>query len=211
VIETPFEFHIALHLAATLLLAATGALEGVRKRYDVIGITVLALVTGLGGAILRDTILQAGVSTVLMDGRYLVAVLAGATAGTFFGRRLHRLRLVISIADAAALGIYAVVGTQKGLAAGVPVVTAILLGATNAVGGGLLRDVLAREEPLIFKPGEFYALAAVFGCVTFAALTAGLGVGARPAALAAMGIAFAARLLSMWLRWRTVVPEDVGP
>jgi uncharacterized membrane protein YeiH len=212
-LDRPYDLPIYLHLSATFLLAATGALEGVRKRYDVVGISVLALVTGLGGAILRDAILQSGTSPVFMDGRYLLAVLAGAVVGTFFGRRLHRLRLVISVADAAALGIYGVVGTQKGLLADVPIVTAILLGVTNAVGGGVLRDVLARDEPLIFKPGQFYALAALFGCVVFAALTAGFGVGAKAATLAAIAVAFGARMLSMWLRWTTAVlePEDVGP
>jgi uncharacterized membrane protein YeiH len=185
----------------------------VRKRYDIVGISVLAFVTGLGGAILRDNILQSGTPTVLMEGRYLLAVVAGAVVGTFFGRRLHRLRLVIVVADAAALGIYGVVGTQKGLVAGVPVLTAILLGVVNAVGGGVLRDVLAREEPLIFKPGQFYALAALFGCVVFAVLTVELHVPANRAAATAIAVAFLARVLSIWLRWTTVgvEPWDIGP
>ncbi len=212
-LEKPFDLPIAFHLAATFLLAATGALEGVRKRYDVVGITVLALVTGLGGSIARDTILQSGTATVLRDNRYLVAVLAGAVVGTFFGRRLHRLMLLIVLADALALGIYGVVGTQKGLGAGVPALTAILLGVVNAVGGGVLRDVLAREEPLIFKPGQFYALASLFGCVVFATLTLELRVHANHAALAAIAVTFLARVLSIRLRWTTVVleAEDIGP
>jgi uncharacterized membrane protein YeiH len=212
-LDKPFDLPIAFHLAAAFLFAATGALEGVRKRYDVIGIGVLALVTGLGGAIARDTILQSGTATVLMDGRYLASVLLGGMTGTFFGRRLHRLRLVISIADAAALGIYGVVGTQKGIVAEVPVLTAILLGVVNAVGGGVLRDVLAREEPLIFRPGQFYALAALFGCVVFAALTVLLHVHANVAAIPAIVVSFAARILSIRLRWTTVVlePGDIGP
>jgi len=212
-LEKPFDLPIAFHLAATFLLAGTGALEGVRKRYDVVGITVLALFTGLGGALARDAILGSGLSPVLKDERYLAAVLAGAIAGTFFGRRLHRLRLLILLADAAALGIYGVVGTQKGLVASVPVLTAILLGVVNAVGGGVLRDVLAREEPLIFKPGQFYALAALFGCVVFAALAHGLHLHANVAAVTAIAVAFGARLLSLRLRWTTAVLEngDIGP
>lgn len=211
--DKPFDLPIAFHLAATFLLAGTGALEGVRKRYDVVGITVLALLTGVGGALARDLILAAGISPILMDERYLVAVLGGVVAGTFFGRRLHRLRLLILVVDAVALGIYGVVGTQKGLVAGVPVLTAILLGVVNAVGGGVLRDVLSREEPLIFKPGQFYALAALFGCVVFAALTRLVHVHSSVAAVAAIGITFAARLLSIRLRWTTAVLEasDIGP
>jgi uncharacterized membrane protein YeiH len=212
-LDRPFDLPIAFHLSATFLLAATGALEGARKRYDVVGISVLAFVTGIGGAIARDTLLQSGLSPVLHDGRWLLAVIAGAVAGGFFGRRLHRLRLVISVADAAALGIYGVIGTQKSLAAGLPVVSACLVGVVNAVGGGVLRDVLAREEPLIFKPGQFYALASLFGCLVFAGLTVPLDVPSTAAAIAAIAVAFLARILSMWRRWTTVVlePGDIGP
>jgi uncharacterized membrane protein YeiH len=208
VLERPFDLPIAFHLGATFLLAATGAVEGVRKRYDVVGIAVLALVTGLGGAIARDTLLQAGPATVLVDGRYLVAVLVGAVGGTFFGRRMHRLRLFIVVADAAALGMYGVVGTQKALGLELPAITAVLVGVVNAVGGGVLRDVLAREEPLVFRPGQFYALAALAGCLVFGLLTSAAGVASSPAAVAAIAVTFALRVLSIRLRWTTAVPES---
>jgi uncharacterized membrane protein YeiH len=211
--------HGAFHLpaffdvAASFLFAATGALAAIRKRYDVVGILVLALATGLGGALLRDGLfLQPKVSAVLADDRYLGAVLAGAAVGAWFGKHLHRLRLAIVLLDAVALGVYGVVGAQRALVAGLPFLSSLLVGVVNAVGGGVVRDVLVREEPLIFKPGEFYALAAMAGVALFLFLTDRLGLGGEVAALPAIATSFVVRLLSIRLGWRTgaFAPEE-GP
>jgi uncharacterized membrane protein YeiH len=211
-----YQLPIALDLAATFLFAVTGALAAIRKRYDLVGILVLAFVTGLGGALLRDGLfLQEGPPAVVSDGRYLAAVLAGAGAAAFFARHLHRLRLLFVVADALALGLYGMVGAQKSLAAGLPVLTASVVGVVNAVGGGLLRDVLVREEPLVFKPGEFYALAALAGVVLFLLVAVQFQISAPRAAAAGIAVAFAVRLLSIRLGWRTgaLLDEDdrTGP
>lgn len=200
----PFQLPVHVDLAASFFCAGSGALAALRKRYDLVGVVVLAFVTGVGGALLRDALfLRTLPSVVIADGRFLAAVLAGAGVAAFFARQLHRLRGPFLIADALALGLYAVVGAQKTLAAGLPALTAALVGVVNAVGGGILRDVLVREEPLIFRPGEFYAVAAVAGCAVFEVLTVGLG--APPALAAPLGVivACAVRLLSVALGWRT--------
>jgi uncharacterized membrane protein YeiH len=208
-----FELPIAFDVAAAFLFAVTGALSAVRKRYDLVGVLVLAFVTGLGGALLRDGLfLQTGPAAVLTDWRYLGGVLAGAVAGSYFARHLHRLKLFFVVVDALALGAYAMVGAQKSLALGLPPVSASLVGVVNAVGGGMLRDVLVREEPLIFKPGEFYALAALAGCVVYIGLVTRLGVPESVAALAGASAAFSVRLLSIRLGWRTgAFAPDEGP
>jgi uncharacterized membrane protein YeiH len=198
-----FHIHPAFDLSATFLLAVTGALAGMRKGYDLVGVTVLALVAGVGGALLRDGIFLQQVPVVVTDAGYLLAVLGGAAAAVLFGRQLHRMRLAISVVDALGLGVYAVVGAQKALLFGLPAVAAVLIGAVNAVGGGLLRDVLVREEPFVFKPGEFYALAALAGAVCFTVLAAGLQLPAGRAALASIAVAVGARLASIRLGWRT--------
>jgi uncharacterized membrane protein YeiH len=199
-----FQLPLALDLAACFFCAATGALAGLQKRYDLVGILVLALVTGVGGALLRDGIfLQGGPPGVVQDGRYLVAVLAGAGAAAFFARQLHWLRAPFVIADAIALGLYAVVGAQKTLAAGLPPVAATLVGVVNAVGGGVLRDVLVREEPLIFRPSELYSIAALAGCGLFVILTVWLRAPASVAAPLGIGVTIAVRLLALRLGWRT--------
>lgn len=198
-----FHLHPAFDLLATALLAVTGALAGRKKGYDLVGVTVLAMAVGVGGALLRDGIFLQQVPAVVKDGRYLAAVLGGVAAVTLLGRRVQRFRLVISIFDALGLGVYAVVGAQKALQAGLPLLSAVLVGGVNAVGGGLLRDVLVREEPFVFRPGELYALAALAGAAAFVLLAAVLGVAAGPAALASVALAVALRLLSIRLGWRT--------
>ena len=104
---------------------------------------------------------------------------AKAAPGVFSSASILKHRLaktyitVLSLVDALGLGIYAVVGAQKSLDQGLPVGAAILVGAVNASGGGLLRDVLTREVPLLFKPGQFYALTAVVGAIVFVFLIVG--------------------------------------
>jgi uncharacterized membrane protein YeiH len=201
VLQGPFHLPLAFDVSAAFLFAVTGALAAVRKRYDLVGILVLALATGLGGGLLRDVFLQRPVA-FLADGRYLMVVLEGGLVGAYFARHLQRVRLVLVVVDALALGAYGVVGAQKSLAAGLPLISAVVVGTVNAVGGGVLRDVLVREEPLIFKPGEFYALAALAGCVLYMGLVV-VGVGDEVAALAGIAVAFSLRLLSIRLGWRT--------
>jgi uncharacterized membrane protein YeiH len=209
VLDGPFNLPIAFDVAASFLFAVTGAMAGVRKRYDLVGVLVLSLATGLGGAFLRDGLfLQQGPPAVLTDGRYLLGVLAGGFTGAFFARYLDRVRLVIVVVDALGLGVYGMVGAQKSLAAGLPLVSVALIGCVNAVGGGVVRDVLVREEPLIFKPGEFYAVAALAGVLLFIGLTAGLHLPEELSALAGIGLAFMVRLLSIRLGWRTGAFED---
>jgi uncharacterized membrane protein YeiH len=199
-----FQPPVVLDLAASFFCAITGALAARQKRYDLVGILVLALVTGIGGALLRDGIfLQGGPPTVVQDDRYLLAVLAGAGAATFFARHLNRLRVPFVVADAIALGVYAVVGAQKTLAAGLPPLAATLVGVVNAVGGGILRDVLVREVPLIFRPSELYAIAALAGGGLFVVLTVWTGTSPRIAAPIGIGVAIALRLLAIRLGWRT--------
>jgi uncharacterized membrane protein YeiH len=202
--NVPFQLPLWLDLSAVGLFSVTGAMAAREKRYDLVGALTLALAVGLGGALLRDGLfLQAGPPAALRDGRYLLAVLVGAGVGIYFASHLHRLRLVIELADAAGLGIYAVYGAERALLAGLPVLSAILVGAVNAVGGSVLRDVLTREEPLLFKPGQFYALAALGGGAVFAVLWV---PAAQPSSVAAglgIAVAFGLRVGSIRLGWRT--------
>jgi uncharacterized membrane protein YeiH len=201
--DVPFQLPLWVDLAAVFLFAVTGAMAAREKRYDLVGALTLALAAGLGGALLRDALLRGGPPAALRDGRYLLAVVAGAGAGLYFAAHLHRLRLVIELADAAGLGIYAVYGAERALVVGLPVLSAVLVGAVNAVGGGVLRDVLTREEPLLFKPGQFYALAAMGGAAVFAVAW---GMAGQPSSVAAgLGIAVGVglRLGSIRLGWRT--------
>ena len=212
----PHEFTLPLvfDLAATGLFALSGALRAVRKGYDVAGLVTLSLVAGLGGGLLRDGIfLQNGPPAAVSDYRFLFAVAAAAALGWWFGSHLEtRFRSVFVGVEALGLGAYAVVGAQKTLDAGLSIPAAVLVGAINAVGGGMLRDVLSRDEPEVFKPGGYYALAAVGGALTFCGLASGLGLDEVLSALVGIAVTFALRLLSLRLGWTTrLAPWGRGP
>jgi uncharacterized membrane protein YeiH len=221
-----FTLPIQIDLAAVFLFGLTGGLTALKRGYDVIGLFALTFVTALGGALIRDGIfIQQGPPALTADSRYLLMVLlAGCVAylfrnyvtgvkqmtawldtlglGAHFLRaRAMRFNKVIAWLDALGLGAYAVVGVQKSLQAGLSVAAAVLVGVINAAGGGLLRDVLVRDEPLMFKPGQYYVMAAFLGCVLFALLVLQFKMVATTAALIAIGATFAFRILAIQFNW----------
>jgi uncharacterized membrane protein YeiH len=206
----PGEFSLPLgfDLAATALFALSGALRAVKKGYDVAGLVTLSLVAGVGGGLLRDGVfLGRHPPAVLLDYRFLYAVGAAAAVGWWFGGPIEaRFRPTFLVVDALGLGAYAVVGAEATLAAGLSVPAAVLVGAINAVGGGMLRDVLSREEPDVFKPGGYYALAAVAGALVFCGLVRMTPLDGVAAAVVGVATTFALRLLSVRFRWHTRPP-----
>jgi uncharacterized membrane protein YeiH len=200
-----FQLPELFDLGATFAFALTGALAGVRRGYDIVGVFFLALVSSIGGGLIRDGVFIPGSTPtpLLTDPRYIEVVVAATVAGALFGRRVTHFQRVIAIIEALGLGAYAVYGTQKALHAGLAVPAAILIGVINAAGGGLLRDVITREEPLVFKPGQFYVLTALAGAVTFVFLSLQLEVEPTLAALGAIALTFLFRVLTIVFNWRT--------
>ncbi len=193
-----------LHLGATFVFAVTGAIAAIRRHYDVVGVFALALVTGVGGALLRDGLfLQKGPPVVLTDWRYLAVIAAGCAAGYLFGSRLDRFNLVFSGIDALGLAAYGVIGARLSLAAGLSVPAAIFVGVVNAAGGGALRDILTREEPLMFRPGQFYVLATATGTSLFVILVSQVGFAVEAAAWSGVAATFVLRVLAIHYDWRT--------
>lgn len=200
-----FHLPVWFDLGATFAFAVTGALAGLKRGYDIVGVFVLALVSSIGGGLIRDGIFLSGSgpTPLLTDGRYLLLVVVATIATAFLGRYVTRFHRVIAIIDALGLGAYAAFGTQKSLQAGLSVPAAILVGVLNAAGGGLLRDILTRQEPLVFRPGQFYVLTAVAGAVTFVFLTVNLAVDATLGGLVAIAVTFLFRILTIVFNWRT--------
>lgn len=157
-----------LDYAAVFVFGASGALVARMKGYDYVGAFVLAGITAVGGALIRDGIcIQDGISPIFEDGNYMVALICAWLCGIFLGSVLMKFDGIVMVCDALGLGIYAVFGTNKALVYGLSIPVAVGIGFINAVGGGLLRDVIAREEPMVFKPGQFYAVVAVVGSVAY--------------------------------------------
>lgn len=206
-----FELPLYFDLGASLLFGLSGALLAARRGYDPVGVFVVALTTGIGGAILRDGLfLQQGPPAVVQDGRYLLVIVLASVLGYFFSALLDRIRGLLFVVDALGLGIYAVVGAQKSLALALGAGAAIFIGTVNAVGGGLVRDVMVREEPVLFKPGDFYALVAAAGAALFCLFVAQLQWDPTLAALLAIAATFALRFVSHRLGW-TTRPARTGP
>jgi uncharacterized membrane protein YeiH len=199
-----FVLPIWFDLGAVTLFAITGAWVAIRKQYDLVGVFVLALVTGIGGGLLRDVVfIASGPPAAVQDSRYVIAAAVGATLGLVSFRRGPRFQRMVAVVDALGLGVYAVVGAQKTLDVGLPPFVALLAGLTNATGGGILRDLLAGTEPLVFQPGQFYFLAALAGSLSFVVMRVSLAVPVEAASLTAIAVTFALRLLAIRFNWRT--------
>lgn len=202
-----FELSPFFDLGATFVWAVSGAGLGVRCGYDYTGIFVMALVSAVGGGLLRDGIFLQHVPVILQDPRYLIVVLCGAVVGTIGsvaagGRKPARAYQGLSdIVDALALGAYACVGAQMTLQMGLSIPAAILVGVVNGVGGGLLRDILVNRIWML--PGQILAIAALAGVSLFVVLLEKTSVPAGAAAWAAIGLTFVIRMLAIRFDWRT--------
>ena len=199
-----FDLPVLFDLGATFAFALSGALAGIKRNYDIVGVLALALVSGIGGGLIRDALLiNAGTTPLLTNPRYIQVIVAAAICGVLFGARIHRFARLIAIVDALGLGAYAAFGVQKSLLAGLSAPAAVIVGVINAVGGGVLRDLLCREEPLVFKPGQFYLLTALAGAVTFVFCSATLEFSANRSAVVAVVLTFVFRALTITFNWRT--------
>lgn len=196
-----------LTLIGTFVFAISGALLAVRKRYDIVGMTVLAELTATGGGIIRDLVLGAVPPQAFTD-RVSFLLPLGAVALTFFAhRQMNRINAAVLVFDAAGLGLFCVVGTAKALAYGMGPVGAIALGAISAVGGGILRDVLANEQPAVLRSdSELYAVPAVLGAALVVLVTRLHHYGSLTAGLVAT-LVFALRLAALHYGWRAPTPS----
>lgn len=205
--EEPFVLPAVVELSALAFAAASGALLAVRKGYDVIGITALALAAGAGGGVLRDCLLHTGPVALLTNSSYVIVAVASALTILLLhpvADRLERqLASWFTVLDAASLALFAVVGMVKAQSVGLDWPAVILIGMVTAVGGGVTRDVLCREEPLLFRPGQFYALAALSGCLAFVGLTATGLLAQGSAGFLCAGIILLVRMGSVWFGWST--------
>jgi len=140
---------------------------------------------------------------VMQHSSYLWAITLGVAAGTLSFRYAERFAHPFEYADALSLGVYGIYGANRALIAGLSPEGAVLVGVCNAVGGGVMRDILVREEPILFKPGQLYTLAAVSGCLAFVVLSHGYGMDTQQAAWIAIFVTLALRLLAIRFNWVT--------
>ena len=185
-----------IDLAGVAVFAASGALVASRKRMDLVGFALVATVTGIGGGTLRDVLLDRPVFWLAAP-HHLLLTTGVALALFFVAPFVQRRYPVLLWADAVGLAVFATLGARVALGAGHGPTVAVLMGVMSATFGGLIRDVLCAEIPLILRR-EIYATAAAVGAGTHVALAA-LGAGPAAAALGGIGAGLAARALGIGL------------
>lgn len=202
---------------AVYIWAVSGAIVGARKGFDMMGVLVVAIVSSVGGSLLRDGLFLHQMPPILTDWIYLPLIVV-ATAVVIYVKRHHgKMRYpdttdrLVSVIDALGTPAYAVIGMQLAMGYGLPIVGVLFIGLVNGVGGGLLRDVLVREVPELFKPGQFSALVVLASCGLFIAMVSGLAMTNLAAALVTIVAGFVARLLTIHFNWRSQpVMRDAG-
>jgi uncharacterized membrane protein YeiH len=199
---------LAWDLLATFAGGLSGGLTAVRRKFDIVGVLTLAIVTGMGGGMIRDVLLQRFGIAAFQDNRYLLTAVVAAFVAFFFATFVHKLKTPMLYISAVSLGLFVVVGADKALRAGLTIMPAIMLGTITAIGGGVLRDLLTDQVPSILKPGALNSTAALIGSTVFVLLVAWLGVVKEVAALIAISLAVALRLMALWRGWQGPVPRD---
>jgi uncharacterized membrane protein YeiH len=193
-----------LDLIGTFVFALSGAASGVKNKFDVFGIGVMAFVAGNAGGVIRDVLMGAVPAAAINDWHYVGVSLAAAAVTFVWYPHVKRLQPIVLLFDAAGLALFAVSGTQKALAFGIQPIEAALLGMLTGIGGGVLRDLLANEVPVVLY-SELYAVAALAGAMV---VVAGHVAHWSPTATTTAGavLCFVLRLIAIRRGWNLPAP-----
>ncbi len=159
-----------LDLIGTFVFAISGTLTAAEKKLDLLGATIIGFVTAIGGGTIRDLLLGAHPVGWLQNMDYLHSILLGVLCTILFSNVLRRLKKTLFLFDTIGIGVFTVLGLSKALQVGIDPVFAVLMGTISAVFGGVIRDTLCNEIPLIFRPKELYASVCILGGFVFLGL-----------------------------------------
>jgi uncharacterized membrane protein YeiH len=194
---------------------ANGLLGGAVARsqhMDLFGFAAIGLVSGLGGGIIRDVLLEHGTPAALVDPAYIPTALAGV--GIAFLMHIQNSRAwnrAFLLVDAAAISLWATAGALKTLGVGLEWLPAVLLGTITAVGGGVSRDLMLQRIPAVFKDGPLYATVAIFVAAIQVILAKVFGLHDATGTIVAIAAGFALRLIAYWRGWRLPTGLDWQP
>lgn len=174
-----------LDLLGVAVFAASGTLAAGRKSFDLFGVIVIAAVTAIGGGTLRDLLLGRSPVFWIADASYLWVILLATVTTVSWARVRRPPRNSLAIADALGLGFFAIGGAQVVESVGLGGIVAVLMGTMTGVAGGVVRDVLTNDVPMILRRGELYASAAIGGLTLYLAVQE-LGMARFPAAVVGM-------------------------
>jgi uncharacterized membrane protein YeiH len=199
---------LVLDLLGAFVFALSGAVAGVKHRLDIFGVLVLSFAAANVGGITRDLLIGAVPPPGIADWRYIAAALAAGLITFYWGALVNRLWNSVLLFDAVGLGLFAVTGASKALAFHLAPLTAVLLGVITAIGGGMARDILVSEVPIVLH-SELYAVAALAGA---AVVVIGRSLGFEVGVVSIAGAIFCIGLRVMAMRrgWQLPVarPRD---
>ena len=158
-----------LDFIGTIAFAMSGALTAINKKLDPFGVFIIAFVTAVGGGTLRDVMIGRTPVSWMLDIRYVYLIIFGFALAIIFRKKLDRLRKSLFLFDTIGLGVFTLIGLEKGIIFGLNPVICIALGTMTACFGGVIRDILCNEIPVIFRR-EIYATICIFGGIVFFAL-----------------------------------------
>ena len=184
-----------LDLCGVAVFAVSGALEAARKQLDIVGFLFVAAVTGIGGGTLRDVLLDRGPVFWVHEPIYLWVTSIAAVATFLIAPHIQRRAVALLWADALGMAVFCVLGARTALDAGAGPAVAVLMGTMTATFGGLIRDVVCTETPLLLKR-EIYATAAAAGAASLVAGEA-LGLSVQLATGLGLALAFGVRALAL--------------
>ena len=195
---------LAADLGGTFVFALEGAFIASHAGLDLLGIMVIGFIAALGGGIIRDVLLGAVPPAAIKDQRYSLVAIAGAAIAILTVPLLRQMPTVpLILLDAAGLALFAVTGLQKALVRGIGPFGAVLMGTSTAVGGGVVRDLLLAQVPMILR-ADFYATAAIIGCVAIL-IVRRFGFSMQLASGVGGLVCFVARLLGEFNHWHLPV------
>ncbi len=194
---------LILDLIGTFVFALSGATLAVRRQLDLFGVLVVSFAAASAGGIMRDVLIGAVPPAALSDWRYPAISLAAGVLTFFWSPLIERLQQPVRMFDALGLALFAVAGTEKALAAGLEPWAAAGLGMLTGVGGGIARDILLAQVPLVLR-AELYAVAALAGASVVAVGNL-LALPAKPVALAGALLCFGLRVMALRYGWHLPV------
>ena len=207
--EPDFRVPFLFQYAATFVWAVSGAVVGIRKRFDITGVFVVALLSSAGGGLVRDAIFLQRTPAFLVDPIYLPLVAGATLLMTLFTARLtsvmqsEDVNKLVDLIDAVGTPAFAVVGMQMAQEHGIPLVGVVFVGVANGVVGGLLRDIVVRDVPTLLRPGQFVSLTLLFACGLFLVLTMRLAMPPTTAAWITVSTYFTMRVIAVAFNWQT--------
>ena len=199
-----------LDLGAVTAGAISGALVACDKKLDIIGVCVLALITALGGGLVRDMILPTDQIYMLDHPLAVILTTVVGIAAFFFAGLFYKLDRPIAVFDIISVALFTLSGTDKALMCGYGLVPCVFMGVITGVGGGMIRDVCLGRIPNIFRSSNFYAICSLAGAIVYFALVECHVVKAAAGA-ACVAVVVVLRWLSLRYNLITAVPVDLTP